>query len=325
MMHRRKFLAHATAAAAIAAAPRIAFAGSQRPTRNPVHPFDVGLKVDLAANPEEPIARVASLGFKNIFFSLDAYINKFTPALANQINILLDKYGLTPTATEVVGPGRLAWNFIDGPSTIGVIPPATRAARIDALKQCSDFAKLLNIPQVQTHVGFIPENPRDPLYPQAVAAIKEVALHCAANNQSFLMETGQETPVTMLRLITDVNHPALGVGLDTANLILYGKSAPTEAIDLLGPYIRNTHMKDGRWPTGPTELGEEVIIGSGAVDFTAIVTKLRALNYKGPLTIERETNGPQQIADIKQEKLYLENTVKKVFADLGANSTPWQP
>jgi len=31
-------------------------------------------------------------------------------------------------------------------------------ARIDALKQASDFAKLLGVRQVQTHCGFIPEN-----------------------------------------------------------------------------------------------------------------------------------------------------------------------
>ena len=53
-----------------------------------------------------------------------------------------------------------------GPSTIGLVPPKTRAARIDALRQVSDFAKQLGIPQVQTHCGFIPENPADPLYPE---------------------------------------------------------------------------------------------------------------------------------------------------------------
>ena len=58
------------------------------------------------------------------------------------------------------------WDFLQGPSTIGLVPPKTRAARIDALRQASDFAKLLGIGQVQTHCGFIPEDPADPLYLQ---------------------------------------------------------------------------------------------------------------------------------------------------------------
>ena len=106
---------------------------------------------------------------------------------------------------------------------------AYRKARLDALKQCSDFAKALGIGRVQTHCGFIPEYPKDALYEGTVAAIREITEHCAANGQSFLMETGQETPTTMLRMLKDVNNTALGVGLDTANLILYGKANPVDA------------------------------------------------------------------------------------------------
>ena len=62
---------------------------------------------------------------------------------------------------------------------------------MDALKQASDFAKMLDVSNVQTHCGFIPENPGDPVYPEVVVAIRELAEHCAGNGQSFLMETGR--------------------------------------------------------------------------------------------------------------------------------------
>jgi hypothetical protein len=104
------------------------------------------------------------------------------------------------------------------------------------------------------------------------------------------METGQETPTTMLRVIRDVNHPALGVGLDTANLILYGKANPVDAVKIIGPYVRATHAKDGKWPTNPSELGEEVVIGKGDVDFAKVIAGLHAAGYTGALTIGR---GPQ--------------------------------
>ncbi len=234
--------------------------------------------------------------------------------LASQMKDLLHKYEVIATTVEVVGPPPLEWNFLRGPSTIGLVPPATRAARIDALRQASDFAKLLGVSQVQTHCGFIPEDPADALYPGTVEAIRTVAQHCHDNGQYFLMETGQETPTTMSRMIRDVGMPNLAVGLDTANLILYGKANPVDAVDILGPHVRSIHAKDGKWPTDPSQLGEEVLIGKGLVDFRAVFTKLHRIGYQGAVTIERETSGPQQIEDVRQEKQYLENILNAVLA-----------
>jgi sugar phosphate isomerase/epimerase len=306
-MHRREFLGLAAAAAA----------GSLlRPAAalEPLKPMALGLLIAPFPSPEEPIRRVHDLGFSNCFLSLDGYLGSFTPALAQQFGDLLAKYNVTATTVEVVRPLPLVWNFLEGPSTIGLVPPKTRAARIDALHQVSDFAKQLGISQVQTHCGFIPEDPADPLYPGAVEAIREVATHCQANGQYFLMETGQETPTTMSRMIRDVAMPNLAVGLDTANLILYGKANPVDAVDILGPHVRSVHAKDGRWPTNPSELGEEVLIGKGLVDFRQVFAKLHRLGYSGAITIERETSGPQQIEDVKQEKLYLEQALREAMA-----------
>lgn len=279
-----------------------------------VKPMALGLLVAPAKSPEETIRRVHDLGFSNCFLSLDAYIGRFTHELAAQYNDLLSRYEVVATTVEVVGPPPLVWNFLQGPSTIGVVPPATRAARIDALRQASDFAKWLGVSQVQTHCGFIPENPEDPLYPGAVDAIRTVARHCHENGQRFLMETGQETPTTMSRMIRDVAMENLAVGLDTANLILYGKANPVDAVDILGPHIHSIHAKDGRWPTDPSNLGEEVLIGEGLVDFRAVFTKLHRLGYTGAVTIERETSGPQQIEDVRREKSYLEKVLGEVLA-----------
>ncbi len=275
-------------------------------------PMALGLMIQPATGAEAAIARVKELGLPTCFLSLDGYIGKFNAQLAEEIRGLLDKYGVTATSAEVVGPGRLVWDFLDGPSTIGLVPPATRAARIDALRQTSDFAKMMGVPRVQTHCGFIPENPRDPLYGEVVEAIRTVTDHCAGNGQDFLMETGQETPTTMKRAIEDVNRPNLGVGLDTANLILYGKANPVDAVEIIGPHVRSVHAKDGKWPTDPMKLGEEVLIGTGRVDFLAVFTRLHQLGYAGAITIEREISGPQQIEDVKKEKAYLERILAQV-------------
>ena len=311
-MDRRTFLGAASAVMlADALKPAAAFAGADPA---PLKPMALGLLISPFGAPEATFRRVRDIGFSNCFLSLDGYLNGFTPQIAAQFQDLLAKYSLVATTVEVVGPPPLEWNFLRGPSTIGLVPPKTRAARIDALRQASDFAKLLNIPQVQTHCGFIPEDPADPLYPGAVEAVRTVARHCQSNGQYFLMETGQETPTTMSRMIRDVAMPNLAVGLDTANLILYGKANPVDAVDILGTHVRSIHAKDGRWPTDPSQLGEEVLIGKGLVDFKQVFTKLHKIGYTGPVTIERETSGPQQIEDVRQEKIYLEKILDEVLA-----------
>jgi L-ribulose-5-phosphate 3-epimerase len=311
-MDRRTFLS--TAAAAVIASglhPLRSFADPDQPK---LKPMALGLLISPYGAPETTIKRVRDMGLSNCFLSLDGYIGKFTRDAANEIGELLAKYDVIATTVEVVGPEPLEWNFLQGPSTIGLVPPQTRAARIDALRQVSDFAKLLGISQVQTHCGFIPENPADGLYPGSVEAIRTVAQHCQGNGQYFLMETGQETPTTMSRVIRDVNMSNLGVGLDTANLILYGKANPVDAVDILGPHVLSVHAKDGKWPTDPSKLGEEVLIGQGLVDFRKVFTKLHKLGYTAAITIERETSGPQQIEDVKNEKLYLQRILDEVLS-----------
>ena len=156
-MDRRTFLETAAVAAVATGLRSVpSFAEPQKPK---LKPMAVGLLISPSGAPEATIKRVHDMGFSNCFLSLDGYINRFTPDAAKQIGDLLAKYSLVATTVEVVGPEPLEWNFLKGPSTIGLVPPGTRAARIDALKQVSDFAKLLGVTQVQTHCGFIPEDP----------------------------------------------------------------------------------------------------------------------------------------------------------------------
>jgi L-ribulose-5-phosphate 3-epimerase len=308
-MDRRQFLGAAIATAVVPPESLIGSTLSSSQTVTSLKPMALGLIIQPS---RETISLVKQLGFTNCFFSLDEYLGKFTKALASEFSGLLEKFGITATTAEVVGPGRLVWDFVEGPSTIGLVPRESRASRIDALKQASDFAKLLGIAQIQTHCGFIPENPHDPFYEETVLAIREVARHCAGNGQAFLMETGQETPTALARTIHDVGQSNLAVGLDTANLILYGKANPVDAVDILGRHVKSVHAKDGKWPTDPMKLGEEVLIGKGLVDFKTVFTKLKEAGYSGAVTIERETSGPQQIEDVRQEKTYLEQILAEI-------------
>ena len=261
-------------------------------------------------SPDEAIAQVKSFGLTQC----QVHVGLSPDGLAEPLKAALAKYQVEATAAMTLGSGKMVWDFYDGPKTIGLLPPATRAARIDALKRASDLALQCNIKAVHTHCGFIPEDPNSTMYPEVVAAIREVAAHCKANGQTFLMETGQETPVTLLRAIQDTQLDNIGVNLDTANLILYGKGDPVAALDVIGKYVRGLHAKDGRYPTNPRKLGEEVAIGQGKVDFAEVIRKLHALGYTGPITIEREISGSRQEEDIRASINYLQRLIDKTYS-----------
>ncbi len=142
-----------------------------------------------------------------------------------------------------------------------------------------------------------------------VAAIRDVASYCKSNGLSFRCETGQETPITLVRAIRDVGLDNVGVNFDVANVILYGKANPVDAVDIFAPYIQGVHAKDGLYPTDPKNLGREVPIGEGKVNFPVLIPKLKQAGYRGPLTIEREISGPKQAEDIRAAKAYLEKLI----------------
>jgi sugar phosphate isomerase/epimerase len=194
--------------------------------------------------------------------------------------------------------------------TLGLVPSAFRHERLKMLMRGADFAVQIGTTDLVTHVGFIPENPNEPEYKSLVAALRYLVRYCQERGLYFLFETGQETPVTLLRTIEDIGLPNLGINLDPANLILYGKANPVDALDVFGKYVRGVHAKDGLYPTTGSELGKEVPLGEGKVNFPALVAKLLSLGVPEALTIEREISGEAQIRDILMAKNLLESLIK---------------
>lgn len=237
----------------------------------------------------------------------------WTDENAMTLKNLLQKYGVTVSAFWCGWEGPCEWNFYDGQLTLGLVPPEYRQMRIQNLCDGADFAHKLGITDVVTHMGYIPENPYDPNFSSFCVAVRTVAKHLKKNDQYLLFETGQETPVTMLRCFEKVGCDNLGINLDTANLILYGKANPVDALDVFGKYVRNLHAKDGRYPTNGHDLGVETKIGEGKVDFRALFQKLHELDYDSYVTIEREIDGDQQLIDILESRNYLQKIIDEVY------------
>lgn len=268
----------------------------------------LGVLVPLSENIRDEFVKLRDMGFgccQMVCWNMDLYSDDIAVKVCDASKEL----DIEITALWCGWSGPAVWNFQEGPATLGLVPVTYRHARIQDLKKGSDFAKKIGVIDVITHVGFLPENPSTTEFTDIVCAIRDIASYCKDNGQHFLFETGQETPVTLRRTIEAVGTENLGINLDPANLIVYGKANPVDALEVFGKYVRNIHGKDGCYPTDGNKLGEETPLGEGKVNYPAFVAKLKEIGYDGPITIEREISGEQQIKDIKAAKIYLESLI----------------
>ena len=233
----------------------------------------------------------------------------WTDEIADSVTAESKEKGIHITSFWAGWPGPAVWDLLDGPYTLGLMPEDLREMRVRTLKDAGDFAKKIGLPAVITHLGFIPESPKDRTFLEVVEAVKDIAEYLKSIGLEFWFETGQETPVTMLRLIEKVGTGNLGINLDPANLILYGKGNPIDALDVFGRYVKNIHAKDAMYPTDPMKLGEEVKVGTGRVRFPEFVKRLDEVGFKGEYIIEREISGEQQRKDIAETVGYLKKLI----------------
>lgn len=252
-----------------------------------MHELGLLIKLTDAGSIGKMLQRVVDFGFPTC--QLSTYVPElYTQENADFIKDFCRKNNLEITMMWAGWPGNCEWNFTGGPTTVGLVPMEYRQERKDIIKKGSDFAKLLGVRYVASHAGFIPENMTDPGYPSLVETLREIAQHCRENGQVFCFETGQETPITLLRTMEDIGLDNVGVNLDPANLVMYGKGNAVDSIKILSPYIKGIHVKDGLYPTNGKELGIEVPIGQGDVDMPEFITKIKESGYMGPFTIEIE-------------------------------------
>ncbi len=185
----------------------------------------------------------------------------------------------------------------------GVRPDEHWPRNQQTAKDAAALAKRLGITLVTFHAGFLPEEVNDPERRKLVGRLRTVADAFAARGIRLGLETGQETAATLLEILHELDHPAVGVNFDPANMILYDKGNPVEALRVLAAHVQQIHVKDAIATKVPGAWGEEVPVGTGHVDWQAFFGVALPLGVQ--MMVERE-GGSERIRDVRTARALVE-------------------
>jgi hydroxypyruvate isomerase len=257
-------------------------------------------------DPQDLVGKLQATGIPRVQLALDPLRESpsvwgETAALCrrNGITIISGMFGCTGEDYSTLESIRL---------TGGIAPDRTWEQNWENIRATAALAHELGLRLVTFHAGFLPHDEADPGFAKMLKRLAEAADAFGTAEVALGLETGQETAADLARLLTKLNLPGVGVNFDPANMILYDKGDPIAALRVLGPWIRQVHIKDARRTRVPGTWGQEVTAGTGDVNWPALFQTLAQANFAGDFVIEREA-GDQRVADIR--------IAKKVVASVG--------
>lgn len=259
------------------------------------------------ASPQELIARLESTGLRRVQLALDPL--REAPAVWGTTASLFAEHGITLVSGMFGCVGEDYSSLETIRLTGGIAPDGSWARNLKNIEATVVLAKRLGLKLVTFHAGFLPHDESDPGFGKLLQRLRQVADLFGAEGLLLGLETGQETAPALAHLLQKLARPNVGVNFDPANMILYDKGNPIEALRVLGPWIRQVHIKDARRTRVPGTWGDEVAAGTGEVDWPAFFSALHDLGYQGDFVIEREA-GNQRAVDISSAK----NVVETILA-----------
>ena len=178
--------------------------------------------------------------------------------------------------------------------TGGIVPDQHWDADRALVEKAAKLTGEWKVPYMLMHAGFLDETDKV-AFEKYLYRVKTLRDICAKENVQLILETGQETADDLARFMPLVD--GVGVNFDPANMILYNKGVPVDAVRKIAPWIRHMHVKDAKYTKTPGTWGEEVPWGDGEVNAPFLLKTLEDVGYKGMFAIERE-GGDNRVSDI---------------------------
>jgi sugar phosphate isomerase/epimerase len=248
------------------------------------------------ADPADLVRQLQAVGVKRVQLALDPM--RENPSVWGDAGQHLATAGIQVVSGMFGTVGEDYSSLESIRRTGGLVPDATWAENWRNIQQVCALAQRLHLKLVTFHAGFLPETESDPAFGKLLDRICRVADLFEAAGIDLGFETGQETADTLRAFLERLNRSRVGVNFDPANMLLYDKGDPIAALRVLGPWLKQCHIKDATRTKVPGTWGDEVVVGTGEVDWKAFFDVLAQLGFAGNLCIEREA-GQQRVADIR--------------------------
>lgn len=254
-------------------------------------------------DPRDLIAKLEATGVRRVQLALDPL--RESPEVWGQTATMLKEAGIAIVSGMLGCVGEDYTTLDTIRLTGGIAPDATWDQNWKNIGATAALANKLGIKLITFHAGFLPHDPADPDYTKLKQRLVQMAELFQARGLALGLETGQETAAALFEFLHRFARPNVGVNFDPANMILYDKGNPIEALRKLGPWVRQVHIKDARRTKTPGTWGEEVPAGAGEVDWPAFFATLTQIGFKGDLCVEREA-GSQRVSDIRTARELVE-------------------
>ena len=296
MISRREFLHVAAAASAAVAVPGCRADGPYVTAEN------LGVCSWSFQKPLDDVAaEMKKLGLTRIHLALQPFLEGGSRHGAAEGAAALDRVkarlasGEWKLSATMIGFPQEDYSTLDTiKKTGGVVPDDVWEANKKIVVAGAKLSAELKSPVLTLHAGFLDES--DPVaLKKYTDRVKFIVDTCGEAGVPVAFETGQETAADLAKFMPTV--PGAGVNFDPANMILYAKGNPVEAVRTLAPWIRHVHLKDAVLTKKPGTWGTEVPWGDGEVDAPRFLAELKAAGYKGNFAIERE-GGNDRTGDI---------------------------
>jgi L-ribulose-5-phosphate 3-epimerase len=255
-------------------------------------------------NPQQLVEQLKAIGIRRAQIALDPIRSE--PATWGNFGALAKEQGIALASGMFGTIGEDYTTMETIKETGGIVPDKTWEENWRNIQATAKLAAQMGIRLVTFHSGFLPHEDRDPGFVKLRDRLRQVADAFAAERVDLGLETGQETADALKHFLQVLDRRNVGVNFDPANMILYQKGDPIAALETLAPWLKQCHIKDARRTKQPGTWGDEVVVGTGEVDWRKFFAVLERVGYKGDLCIEREA-GNQRVEDIRAARKFVES------------------
>jgi sugar phosphate isomerase/epimerase len=256
------------------------------------------------SSPDDLIQRLREIGLSGVQLALDPI--REHPAVWGSFDQQARQAGLRLVSGMIGCVGEDYTTMDSIRRTGGIVPDNTWSENWRNVQAAAEIAARMGLKLVTFHAGFLPHDSKDPEYSKLLERLRQVAEAFARHNLDLALETGQEDAATLSRFLEELQCANVGVNFDPANMILYDRGDPIEALRVLGPWLKQCHIKDARKTKAPGTWGDEVVAGTGEVPWRKFFQVLEEQRFQGNCAIEREA-GNQRVQDIKAARQMVES------------------